>query len=59
MEKLLYLLLVLLVIGAVWLEAWYFSDFRKRIGTFNFIVLTLAAFAAIFFGTYFFTLYWG
>jgi len=32
MEKMLYLLLVLLVIGAIWLEAWYFADFRRKIG---------------------------
>ena len=59
MEKLLYLLLVLLVIGAIWLEAWYFADFRRKIGTFKFILLVITVFAAVFFGTYYFTIWWG
>jgi len=59
MEKLLYLLLVLLVVGAIWLEAWYFADFRRKIGTFKFILLVVAVFTAVFFISYFGTIYWG
>ena len=58
MEKMLYLLLALLVIGAIWLEAWYFADFRRKIGTFKFIILVATVFCAVFFIMYFGTIYW-
>lgn len=58
MDKLIYLLLAIFLIGAVWLECWYFADFRRKIGTFKFILLVIAVFAAVFFGSYYFTIYW-
>lgn len=59
MEKLIYLVLVLLVIGSVWLHAWYFAAFRRKIGTLPFILLTLVVYTAVFFASYYFTLTWG